>query len=96
MNLLLPGKHRLDGEFGEGLQPRQNRQGETLRHEELRGFRGPGNQHGGQKNGGRSPEHSPRAQFLYGGRGEQHEGAYGGGDGLCASRAIESWLHDRF
>src|SRR2546429_347932 len=38
----LPRDHSLDSELRQGLQPRENRQGEALRDQELRRFRAPG------------------------------------------------------
>src|SRR4029077_10671251 len=55
-----PRVHRLDAELGECLQPRQNRKGEALRHEELRGLRAPGDEKRGPEDARECPEGGER------------------------------------
>ena len=52
----LPGDHGLDGELGEGLQPRKDREGEPLGDEELRRFRAPGHEERGEQDAGERPQ----------------------------------------
>ena len=71
LDLLVPCQDRLHRELRERLQPRQNRQRESLRDKILRGFRGPGDHYGGDQNRGSGPQNSPRAGLADGGFGEQ-------------------------
>src|SRR5205823_8385154 len=63
----VPGDDRLDRELGQGLEPREDREGEALGDEELRGFRAPGDEKRRRENAGerpRSEEHTSELQSL--------------------------------
>ena len=57
----LPGDDRLDGKFGQRLQPGQDGQRQTLRDEKLRRFGGPGDQHRRAEHGRERPQRRGRA-----------------------------------
>src|SRR5262249_10228965 len=58
----MPREYRLHRKLRRRLQPRENRQRETLRDEELRRLRPPRDQDGRNQNRGRCPYHRPRAR----------------------------------
>jgi len=56
----VPGDDRLDRELGQGLEPREDREGEALGDEELRGFRAPGDEKRRRENAGERPQGGQR------------------------------------
>ncbi len=57
VSLLVPGEHGFDRELRQRLHPREHGQREPLRHEILRGFRGPGDHQRGEQDGRSGPQH---------------------------------------
>ncbi len=89
-------QHGFHGEFRQGLQPRQDRQGEALGDEELRRFGGPGDQHGGGQNARRGPQDRRRAGHRNGTGGRRSSSAQTGAIDLLAliGRLMPSCLLD--